>query len=165
MPSDKTRIENLIHEYLLDEGAFKDKLTSDKFDFGFIISFPPGPKSQNLSIYKPKNINGIFITVKFQISKEKAGILNSFEDNKNHQFFNNLRKYLIIKEVFFKFNFQNYIIEIHEQIYPNKKGFISKNSLFKLIQKVFYCYVFSNLLIEDYCKGETKLHSKLGLFF
>lgn len=65
MPSDKTSIENLIHEYLLDEGILKDKLTSAKFDFGFIISFPPEPKSQNLNIYKPKNMNGIFITIRF----------------------------------------------------------------------------------------------------
>ena len=166
MPIDKTSIENLIYEYLLDEGALKEKLTSDKFDFGFIISFPPGLKSQNLSIYKPKNMNGIFITIRFQISKDKAEILNSIEANKRHQFFNVLSKYLLIKEVFFKFNFQNYIIEIHEQIYPSNEGFISKNSLFKLIQKVFYCYVYSNLLIEEYCSmGKIGVHSKFDLFF
>ena len=165
MPSDKTSIENLIHDYLLDEGIFKDKLTSAKFDFGFIISFPPGPKSQNLSIYKPKNMNGIFITIRFQVSKKKAEILNSFKDNKKHELFNDLRKYLLTKEVFFKFDFQNLIVEIHEQIYPNNEGFISKNSLFKLIHKVFYCYVFSNLLIEEYCTGKIRLPSKIGLFF
>jgi len=166
MPSDKTRIENLIHDYLLDEGILKEKLTSAKFDFGFIISFPLGPKSQNLSIYKPKNMNGIFITIRFQISKDKVEIFNSIEVNKKNQFFNVLRKYLLIKEVFFKFNFQNYIIEIHEQIYPSAEGFIPKNSLFKLIQKVFYCYVFCNLLIEEYCSmGEIRVPSKLSLFF
>ena len=166
MPSDKISIENLIHDYLLNEGVLKEKLTSAKFDFGFIISFPPGPKSQNLSIYKPKNMKGIFITIRFQISKDKVEIFNSLEANKKHQFFNVLRKYLLIKEVFFKFNFQNYIIEIHEQIYPSNEGFISKNSLFKLIQKVFYCYVFSNLLIEEYCRmGKIVEPSKFDLFF
>jgi len=155
MPSDKISVENLIHDYLIDEGVLKEKLTSAKFDFGFIISFPPGPKSQNLSIYKPKNMKGIFITIRFQISK-----------NKRHQFFNVLRKYLLIKEVFFKFNFQNYIIEIHEQIYPSNEGLISKNSLFKLIQKVFYCYVYSNVLIEEYCSmGKIVEPSKFDLFF
>ena len=165
MSIDNSTIENLIHDYLLDEGVLKEKLTSAKFDFGFIISFPSGPKSQNLSIYKPKNMNGIFITIRFQISKDKAEILNSFKDTKKHQLFNNLRKYLLTKEVFYKFDFQNDIIEIHEQIYPSIEGFISKNSLFKLIQKVFYCYVFSNLLIEEYCKGEIRVPSKFDLFF
>ena len=165
MPSDKNVVENLIHEYLLEEGILKDRIDSAKFDFGFIISFPPGAKSQSLSIYKPKNMNGIFITIRFQISKEKAKILNSLNNNKKHQFFNDLRKYLLIKEVFFKIDFQNLIVEIHEQIYPSNEGFISKNSLFKLIQKVFYCYVFSNLLLEEYHKEKKRPDTKIGLFF
>ena len=165
MPNDKYNVEDLIREYLLEEGILKDKIDSDKFDFGFIITFPLGSKSQNLSVYKPKNMNGIFITVRFQISQEKAEIINSFKINKRNQLFSDLRKYLLIREVFFTFNFQNLIIEIHEQIYPNKEGFISKNSLFKLIQKVFYCYLFSNLLIEEYCTGKIRLPSKFGLFF
>ena len=165
MPIDNSTIEILIYNYFLDEGILKEKLTSAKFDFGFIISFPPGPRSQNLSIYKPKNMNGIFITIRFQISKDKVEILNSFEVNKKHQLFNNLRKYLLTKDVFYKFDFQNYIIEIHEQIYPSKEAFISKNSLFKLIHKVFYCYVFSNLLIEECCEGKIRVPSKFDLFF
>lgn len=152
MPSDKESVENLLHEYLLEAGILKNKIESDKFDFGFIISFPPGPKSQNLSVYKPKNRNGIFITIRFQISQEKAEILNSLKSNKQLQFINDLRKHLLIRDVFFKINIQNLIIEIHEHIYPDREGFISKNSLFKLIQKVFYCYLSSNLLLEDYLK-------------
>jgi len=165
MPSDKNIVENLLRGYLLKEGILKDRLDSAKFDFGFIISFPPGSKSQKMSIYKPKNMNGIFITIRFQISKEKAKILNSLKDNKKHQFFNDLRKYLLIKEVFFKFDFQNLIIEIHEQIYPDQESVISKNSLFKLIQKVFYCYVFSNLLLEEYCMGKKRPTTNMELFY
>ncbi|MHA1461307.1 MAG: DUF2299 family protein, partial [Promethearchaeota archaeon] len=102
--------------------------------------------------------------IRFQISKEKVKILNSLKDNKKRQFFNDLRKYLLIKEVFFKFDFKNLIIEIHEQIYPDEKSFISKNSLFKLIHKVFYCYVFSNLLLEEYCTENQRPATNLGLF-
>jgi len=164
MPNDKISVENLIHEYLLEEGILKEKLTSAKFDFGFVISFPPGPKSQNLSIYKPKKISGIFITIKFQISKQKADILNSLKDNNKQQFYNDLKKYLLSKEVFFKFDFQNFVVEIHEQIYPNNEGFISKNSLFKLIQKVFYCYMFSNQLVEEYCMDKKRPTTDMELF-
>jgi len=71
MPSVKNRVEDLLHDYLLEEGILKDKIDSTKFDFGFIISFPPGPKSQNLSVYKPKNRDSIFITIRFQISQKK----------------------------------------------------------------------------------------------
>ncbi|MBY8987543.1 MAG: DUF2299 family protein [Candidatus Lokiarchaeota archaeon] len=152
MPTNKKSVEDLLREYLSEGGILKDEIYNPKFDFGFIISFPPGPRSQNLSVYKPKNMNGIYITIRFQISQKKAEILNSLKDSKRHHYFTDLRKYLLIREVFFKINFQNLIIEIHEQIYPDKEGFISKNSLFKLIQKVFYCYLFSNLLLEEYLK-------------
>ena len=87
MLSDKNSVENLLHAYLLEEGILKDRIDSAKLDFGFIISFPLGPKSQYLSIYKPNNMNGIFITIRFQISKKKAEILNSLKDNNKLQFF------------------------------------------------------------------------------
>ena len=156
MPSEKESVEDLVHTYLLEGGVLKDKLVSPNFDFGFIISFPPGPKSQNLSVYKPKNLNSIFITIRFQISQEKANLLNSLKSKTKEQFINDLSKYLLIREVLFKIDFQNLIIEIHEQIYPNKEGFVSKNALFKLIQKVFYCYLSSNLLFEEYINEKKK---------
>lgn len=40
-PSDKNSVENLLHEYLLEEGFLKDRIDSAKLDFEFIISFPP----------------------------------------------------------------------------------------------------------------------------
>jgi hypothetical protein len=164
MSSVKNSVEESLHEYFFEAGILKDRINSPEFDFGFIISFPPGPKSQNLSVYKPKNRSGLFITIRFQISQEKAEILKSLKDNKTEQFFTELRKYLLIREVFFKINPQNLIVEIHEQIFPDKEGFISKNSLFKLIQKVFYCYVFSNLLLEKYL-NEKKTGYKNGTSF
>ncbi len=165
MPSIKNSVEDLLREYLLEEDILKDNINSDKFDFGFIISYPSGSKSQNLSIYKPKNMNSIFITIRFKISQEKAEIISSFKSTKRNQLFSDLRKYLLIREVFFKIDFQNLIIEIHEQIYPNKEGYIPKKSLFKLIQKVFYCYVSCNLLIEENCTGELKLPSKFDQLY
>ena len=87
MPSDKNNVENLLHEYLLEKGIVKDRIDSAKSDFGFKISFPLGPKSQYLSICKPKSMNGIFITIRFQFSKKKAEILNSLKDNKKLHFF------------------------------------------------------------------------------
>ena len=165
MTNKNATIEKLIHGYLLEEGVFKDKLTSERFDFGFVISFQPGSKIENLSVYKPKNMNGIFITIRFKISKEKISTLDSFKDNRKVQFLNSLRKYLLIKEVYFKFDYKEDIIEIHEQIFPDKENFISKKSLFKLIQKVFYCFLFSNQLLDEYCTKKKIPKTELGFFF
>ncbi|MFX0076214.1 MAG: DUF2299 family protein [Candidatus Hermodarchaeota archaeon] len=153
MPSKSKSIEDLIHKYLSEESILLDKIVSDNFDFGYVISFPPGQRSQKLSIYKPKNLTGIFISIRFKFSQEKTKKLNSLKIQRKEQFFNDLRKYLLIREVLFRVNLQNLVIEIHEQIYPDKNNYISKNSLFKLIQKVFYCYLNSNLLLEEYLRG------------
>jgi hypothetical protein len=58
---------------------------------------------------------------------------------------------------------QKMIIEIHEQFYPQKEKIISKDSVFKKMQKVFYCYIYSNLILEEYCKGKDKLSDKFDL--
>jgi len=150
----KNNLENSIREYLLDEGILREKISGSEVDFGFIFSFPQGPKSQNMSVFKPKNKNCIFVIIKTQISKKNANTLNSFKGNKKFLFFNNLRKFYLTKEVYFKIDIQNFIIEIIKQIFPDNDGRISKNTLYKAIQKVFYCYVFSNLLLEEYCLKE-----------
>ncbi|GAH01554.1 unnamed protein product, partial [marine sediment metagenome] len=43
--------------------------------------------------------------------------------------------------------------------------YISKDTLFKGIQKVFYCYVFSHILLEEYCSGKDISSSKFGSEF
>ena len=158
----KGNFEKLIEEYLLDEGILSERLSVPEFDFGFIISFPPGPKSQKMSVYKPKNKNNILITIRSQISEKNVNKLNSLKENKKFQFFNDLRKYFLIKEVYFRIDIQNFRFTIDKQIYPDNKGIISKHTLFKGIQKIFYCFVFSNILLEEYCLGKERSPTKLG---
>ena len=158
----KTNLENLIRDYLLEEGILKEKVASSDFDFGFIISYPQGPKSQKMTIYKLKNKNSIFITIRIQFSEKHANALSSLKDNKKFQFFNDIRKYFLIKEVYFKIDIQNFMFEIYELVYPDIDGTVSKDTLFKRIQKIFYCFVFSNLLLEEYCSGKEISSKKLG---
>ena len=161
----KNNLENSIREYLLEEGILREKISSSDLDFGFIFSFPQGPNSQNMSVIKPKNKNCIFIIIKTQLSKKHANTINSFKGNKKFLLFNNLRKYYLTKEVYFKIDVQNFIIEIIKQIFPNMNGRISKNTFFNAIQKVFYCYLFSNLLIEEYSLKEEISEANFGSEF
>jgi len=148
-----TSIEKVIKEYLQEEGILKDTITSSDFDFGFIFLFPPGDKrSQHMSIYKPKNRNDVFITIRFQISQERIKLLNSLKKDQQIKAFEDVRKYFLIKEVNFSIDIQKMIIEIHEHFYPQKDGYIAKNTMFEQIQKVFYCYIYSNLILEEYCR-------------
>ncbi|MFX1502539.1 MAG: DUF2299 family protein [Promethearchaeota archaeon] len=153
--------EKVIEEYLLEEGILKEKITGKNFDFGFVFSFPPGGfRSQNMSIYKLKDRNSIFITIRYQISEERVMLLSSLKEDQKIKVFKDLRKYFLIKEVNFSIDIKKMIIEIHEQFYPQKEKMVSKNSVFKRIQKVFYCYIYSNIIIEEYCREKENKTDK-----
>lgn len=146
-------IKSVIKEYLQEEGILQEDIASNDFDFGYIFLFPPGgQKSQNMSIYKPKKRNDVFITIRFQISKERAIALNSLKRDHTIKAFEEVRRYFLIKEVNYKIDIQKMIIEIHEHFYPQQDTVISKDAMFEKIQKVFYCYIYSNLILEEYCK-------------
>jgi len=136
MPNKDIKIEDLIRDYLLDEGLLREKLSSSNVDFGFVFSFPPGPKAQNMSVFKPEGRNFIHIAIRIQLSKKHADALNSLKDNKKFEYLNNIRNYFIIKEVYFKIDTNNLMFEIIEQIFPDTDGLITKNNFFKAAQKV-----------------------------
>ncbi|MFX0009251.1 MAG: DUF2299 family protein [Candidatus Hermodarchaeota archaeon] len=152
-----TNIEKLIKEYLLEEGILKERLNNPNFDFGFIFSFPPGGiRTQNMSIYKPKDRNSIFITIRYQIAEEKVKILSSLKEDQKLLVLEDLRKLFLIKEVLYAIDIQKMIVEIHEQFYPQKDGIIPKDVIFKKMLTVFYSYIYSNILIDERCKGKDK---------
>ena len=82
MSGKKTILENLIRDYLLEEGILRKKISDSKVDFGFTFSFPPGPQSQGMSVFQPKNKNFIHVVIRVQLSKNHANTLNSLKDNK-----------------------------------------------------------------------------------
>ena len=165
MSMNSTKIENLIKDYLLEEGILKEKIANPNFDFGFIISYPPGPKSQNMTVYKPKNKNSIYITIRIQFLEDHIKALNSLDDNKRFQFYNDMRKYFLSREVFFAMDLQKSIFEIYKIIYLDPDGKISKDTLYKRIQRIFYCYVVSNLILEEHCFSKESPPRKLGSDF
>ena len=162
MSAKKRNIENLIRDYLLDEGILREKISDSKLDFGLIFSFPPGPNSEQLSVFSPKKKSFIIIAIRTQLSQKHAQALDSLKDNKKLQFFNDLKKYFLIKEVYFVLDARNNRYEIHEQLFPDNDDYISKNSFFKGILKVFYCYFFSNVLLGEYCSGKEITPAKFS---
>ena len=163
----KSKIENLIQEYLLEAGLLRERLPDPKsnLDFGFTFTFPPGPKGQKMSTFKPKKKNFIVIAIRTQISKPQIDALNSLKGDKKMQFFIDLRKFLLIKEVFFRIDIPNYIYEINDQLYLNSDGRVSKDSFFKTTRKILYCFVYSNIILSEYCSGKEIPGSKFGSDF
>jgi hypothetical protein len=158
MTDTATNIKNLIQDYLLDTGLKIKKISIDekKLDFGFQFLFPPGPIAQNMVVIKLKNKDLIIISNPIQISPPQVDALNSLENNGKIFFFMAIRKFFLVKDVFFRIDTEKFRYEISDQMFLKKDGTISKNSFFKSVRKVFTCSAYSNILLNEYCSGKIK---------
>ena len=154
--SEESKIRNLIREYLLDEGILREKIKDQKIDFGFQFAFPPGQISKIMFVIKPKNKDIIIVTIGTQISDPHINALNSLNDNKKMQFFMELRKFFLLKDVYFRISVDKYRYEISDQVFLKEDGSISKNVFFKSIRKVFNSAAYSNIILEEYCSEKIK---------
>lgn len=156
MSINKITIENLIKDYLLEEGLLQEKIPNNnsKLDFGFFFSFPPGPTGQRLSVLKLKEKNLLIISINIQISKKHINILNSLKNQKKNQFFYELRKFFLIKEVNFKIDINNFRYEISDHIFFHENEVISKNLFYNIIRKIYYCFFYSNIILSEFCSGK-----------
>lgn len=162
MSSKESKIKKLIHDYLLDEGLLRGKISDPKVDFGYQFIFPPGkdPLGRQLGrgmvVFRPKNKNLIIVSLGIQISDPHVKALGSLENNKKLNFFMDLRKSFLLKDVFFRIDIKNSRFEIIDQFFLNKDEVISKNSFFKTVRKVFNCAAYSNIILSEYCAGKIK---------
>lgn len=161
----ESKIKNSIREYLIEEGLLREKIQDpqSRLEFGFQFSFPPGndpttghPIGQIMAVFKPKNKDLIIISIGTQISPPHVNALDSLGEERKMQFFIELRKFFLIKDVFFQIDIQNYRYEISDQIFINKSSALSKNSFFKSIRRVFNAAAYSNMLLNDFCEGKVK---------
>lgn len=162
MTTNEGKIKSLIQEYLLEEGLLRQKIPNNKkkIDFGFQFVFPhvpsPSPIEQKMVVFKPRNKNLIIISNPIQIAPQHIDALNSLEESKKFQFFMDLRKFFLIKDVFFRIDTQKYRYEISDQIFLKADGTISKNKFYKSIRKVFTCAAYSNMILTEFCFGKVK---------
>ncbi|MFW9899187.1 MAG: DUF2299 family protein [Candidatus Thorarchaeota archaeon] len=154
--SEESEIKNLIQEYLLDEGILREKVKDPKIEFGFRFTFPPGPIGKIMFVIKPKNKDLIIITIGTQISDPHINALNSLNDNKKMQFFVELRKFFLLKDVYFRINIENHRYEISDQLFLKEDGSVSKNVFYKSVRRVFNCAAYSNIILEEFCSGKIK---------
>ena len=159
--SDKdSKIKNLLQEYLLDEGLLREKISNPTLDFGYQFMFPPGkdpmgrPIGRNMVVIKPKQKDLIIISLGTQISKPHVDALNSLKEDRKLHFFWDLRKFFLVKDLFYRIDIQNYRYEISDQIFLKDDGSISKNNFFKSIRRVFDGSAYSNIMLGEYCSGK-----------
>lgn len=155
MSAKGSKIKDLVQEYLLDEEILRKKIDDPKIEFGFQFSFPPGPGGQMMAVFKPKGKDILIVQIGTQISEPHQQALNDLDDKKLN-FFIGLRKVLLLKNLLFRIDVQNFRYEISDQIFLNKSATISKNVLFKMIRKVFSTAAYCNVMLGEYTSGKIK---------
>ncbi|MFX1375857.1 MAG: DUF2299 family protein [Promethearchaeota archaeon] len=160
MNSKEREIKLLIQEYLLDEGLLRGKISDKRLDFGFQFIFPPGNDpmgrsiGRNMAVIKPKDKNLIVISLGTQISKPHVDALNSLKEEKKMQFFWELRKFFLVKDLFYRIDIPNFRYEIIDHIFLKDDGSVSKNSFFKSIRRIFDGAAYSNIILGEFCSGK-----------
>ncbi|MFX1257302.1 MAG: DUF2299 family protein [Promethearchaeota archaeon] len=159
--SEENNTQILIREYLLDEGLLRKKIKDPKIEFGFQFIFPPGKDplgraiGKMMVVFKPKNKDSLFIEIGTQIARIHINALDSLGEKKM-QFFMDLRKSFLIKDVFFGIDIKNNRYKISDQIFLKADGTISKNIFYKSIRRVFNSAAYSNMILAEYCAGKVK---------
>ena len=119
----ENNIQHLIQDYLLDEGLLRGKISDPKVEFGFQFVFPPGkdplgrPIGRNMVIIQPKKKNIIIVSLGVQLSEPHIRALDSLENPKKLNFFMDLRKSFLLKDVFYRIDIKNHRYEIIDQIF------------------------------------------------
>jgi hypothetical protein len=104
-------------------------------------------------VIKPKQKKLIVISLGTQISKPHVEALNSLKEDRKLRFFWDLRKFFLVKDLFYRIDIQNYRYEISDQIFLKDDGSVSKNKFFKSIRRVFDGAAYSNIMLGEYCSG------------
>lgn len=162
MSTKENKIKILIREYLLDEGLLRENIKNPKIDFGFRFEFPKGktpdgkPVGRSFSVVKPKKKNFIEISSGTRIDKIHMNALDSLKDKKKEQFFADLRKLFLHRDVFFHIDFKNLRYVVIETIFLTKNGGISKDFFYRIIRKVFTSVLLSVTLLREYISGKIK---------
>ena len=162
MSEKENNIKFLILEYLSDENLQPNKISDTKLEFGFQFIYPPGKDPHGRSIgkgmvvYEPKNKELLIISVGTKISPPHVEALNSLQKPKKMQFFMDIRKHFLLKDVLYRIDIQNHRYEISDQIFLSKNDSLNKNTFFKSIRRVFDAMVYSNMILSEYCLGKIK---------
>ena len=151
----ESKIKHLVREYLLDEEILRKNIDEPKLEFGFQFTFPPGPKGQNMVVFKPKSKNLLIFSLGTQISPPHVEALNTSTEKKMH-FFIALRKFLLLRNLLFRIDGKNFRYEISEQFFLDKDATLSKDKFFKKIRNVFNSAAYANMLLDETCAGKIK---------
>ncbi len=161
MDNNKQDIQNLIKIYLEQEGLLDKIIEEPGIKFGFQFNYPfskdlSSQKNQSIVLYQPNNKDFLIISISTQISKHHSKLfLNDL--NRKNQFFMDIKKIILIKNLFFRIDTRKDCYEISDQIFLDSIKQISKNEFYKRVRKLYNVHVYCNLILIEYCVDHSNI--------
>lgn len=137
--------ENIIQNWLLEEGALREKKDDENADFHFIIETP---KDNIMDVVKPKGKDCIVIGCATQVSPEHGNLMVSADAKKQKDFILDLNMGLNQFLVDFELQINQNILQQFIVTDITFEDAMTKDNLFKSIKRVFKAKLHCIWLIE-----------------
>ena len=139
--------EEIIKNWIVDEGIFREKKVDDNADFHYIIEFP---KDNIMDVVKPKGKDFVLIACATQVSPQHLELMNDSSPKQRSNFLLDvnmgINQFLVDCQLAVDQNtnlLQQYVITY--QIFDDG---LSKNNLFDALKRVFKAKIQCVWLIE-----------------
>jgi len=162
MSEKESKISALIREYLSNQELVWESIIDPRFESGFRFMFPKGsdphgrPIGKNFVIVQPKNQDFVEISCGVRLSPAQVKALFSLGVDKRVQFFEDIKKIFLLKDVFYNIDTKNNKFAVIDVIYARQDGTISNTFFFKSVQKMFNCTTHAVLVLREYCAGKMQ---------
>ncbi len=148
-------IKKLIHDIFIKDNLKMKIIPEEEVDFAIHFEYPPNlgeadpNKSKTLALFKPKDKNFLIMSISVQISEDHRHLLQSIGNNAQIQYLLDLRKYLLLKDVYYEINSVDMRYEISDKIFFNTNSSAVESSLHTSMHKIYNCYIYSNVLLTE----------------
>lgn len=151
----KETIEKL-REFAIEEGVLGRKLPKKQgVDAVYEINFPPNsPRPQKIILIFPKDQNVGVLQLGVQASPQHATAFRKLSQERQVNFFIELRKLFHLQNVLFSINHQNLQWLISDVMYEGPE--LTKNFLFDKLWRIFNIFMYVNILLDEYCGSSLK---------
>lgn len=139
--------EDIVKNWIVDEGIFREKKVDDNSDFHFIVEFP---KDNIMDVVKPKGKDFLVIACATQVSPQHLELMNNSSPKEKSKFLLKLNmeinRFLVDSQLAVDQSsnlLQQYVITY--QIFDDG---LTKNSLYDALKRVFKSKIQCVWLIE-----------------
>ncbi len=139
--------EDIVKDWIVDEGIFREKKLDDNADFHYIIEFP---KDNIMDVVKPSGKDFIVIACATQVSPQHLELMNKSSPKERSEFLLDLNMSInqFLVDCQLAVDQSSNLLQQYVITYQIFEDGLSKNSLFDALKRVFKSKIQCVWLIE-----------------